>query len=372
MSKRQTIYIDGRKIGDGHPCFIVAEAGVNHNGSLDIAKKLVNAAKLSGADAVKFQIFIPEEIVSPDAPKADYQKKTTGEGSQYEMLKKLALTEDEFLELRDYAKNAGIIFFATPHDLASVDIFEKLDLPIIKVASPDSNNGLLFIKLASSEKLRNKPLFLSTGASTLSEVEESVRFLRINGFTGPILVYHCVSAYPAPPKDQNLNVLGSFRKSFPDLPIGFSDNTGDVDIIKAAVFLKAASIEANITMDRNMEGPDHRISNEPHEFAQMVERIRKLENDPGSYKGIATPKIKEALGDGQKRVMPSEVSTMQVARKSIVASRELFDSEVITLDMLSARRPMGGLSPMEFEKLVGRRTAHPVGKWVELTLADVK
>src|SRR3989344_7651401 len=158
---KATISVGDKKIGSGQPCFIVAEAGVNHNGDLNLAKQMVAATKESGADAVKFQIFIPEEIVSPDAGKADYQKETTGEGSQYEMLKKLALTEEEFRELRDYAHELGIIFFATPHDQASVDIFERLNLPIIKIASPDSNNALLFKKLAMSEKLRVKPLFLS-------------------------------------------------------------------------------------------------------------------------------------------------------------------------------------------------------------------
>lgn len=366
------ISIANKKIGKGQPCFIVAEAGVNHNGDVDLAKKLVTVAKEAGADAVKFQIFIPEEIVSPDAAKADYQKETTGEGSQYEMLKALALSEDEFYELRDFAKKAGIIFFATPHDLSSVDIFERLDLPIIKVASPDANNALLFKKLAGSTKLRTKPLFLSTGASTLAEVKESVDFLKENGFSGPILIYHCVSAYPAPPRDQNLKVIEAFRKEFPDLPIGFSDNTGDIDILKAAVYLGAVSIETNITMDRNMEGPDHRISNTPAEFAKMVEEIREVENDPDSFAAaLDNPKIKEALGDGIKRVMPSEVSTMQIARKSIVAARDLLAGDLITFDMLSTRRPMGGLSPIDFGVLISKRLKYDVKKGDKLTTKNV-
>jgi len=371
MSKRQIIKIADRKIGDGQPCFIVAEAGVNHNGNLKIAKQLVDATKGAGADAVKFQIFIPEEIVSPDAAKADYQKETTGDGSQYEMLKKLALTEAEFKELKDYAKQAGIIFFATPHDLTSVDTFERLDLPIIKVASPDSNNALLFKKLSSREGLRTKPLFLSTGASTLNEVKRSVKFLRKSGFSGPVLIYHCVSAYPAPPSDQNLRVIETLRAAFEGLPIGFSDNTGDVDVLEAAVFLKAASIETNITLDRNMEGPDHRISSEPEEFAGLVRRIRRVESNPEEYIGLQTSKIKAALGDGIKRVMSSEVSTMQIARKSVVASKDLPEGEVVTVEMLSTRRPMGKLSPMDFEQLIGKKLVRSVDKWEELTPTDV-
>ena len=371
--ERQTIAIEGKIVGDAQPCFIVAEAGVNHNGRLDLAKQLVVAAKNSGADAVKFQIFIPEEIVSPDAGKADYQKETTGEGSQYEMLKKLALTEEEFHELRDYANEIGIIFFATPHDLTSVDIFERLDLPIIKVASPDSNNALLFKKLASSEKLRAKPLFLSTGASTLEEVRKSVEFLRENGFSGPILVYHCVSAYPAPPKDQNLRAIETLREEFPDLVIGFSDNTGDADILKASVYLGAASIETNITMDRNMEGPDHRISNDPKEFAAIVDGVRAVEKNREFFDAtLDDPKIKDALGDGNKRVMPSEISTMKIARKSIVASHDLTAGEIVTVDMLSARRPMGGISPMDFEALLSKRLLRALKKGDELKIEDVE
>ena len=367
------ISVGDKKIGEGQPCFIVAEAGVNHNGDLDLAKQLVTAAKESGADAVKFQIFIPEEIVSPDAAKADYQKETTGEGSQYEMLKKLALSEDEFRQLRDFAKGVGIIFFATPHDLASVDIFEKLDLPIIKIASPDCNNGLLFKKLATREKLKVKPLFLSTGASTLDEVKRSVGFLRGNGFSGPILIYHCVSAYPAPPKDQNLKVIETFKKEFPNLLIGFSDNTCDIDILKAAVYLGAVSVETNITMDRNMEGPDQRISNEPAEFAKMLKEIREVEKNPESFETMFDgPKIKESLGVGNKRVMPSEVSTMQIARKSIVAARNLAAGDLISLEMLSARRPVGRLSPMKFGLLVGKKLKHDVRMGDELMTKDVE
>jgi sialic acid synthase SpsE len=370
---RTVITVADKKIGDGYPCFIVAEAGVNHNGSLEIAKQLIVAAKEVGADAVKFQIFIPEEIVSPDAAKADYQKETTGEGSQYEMLKKLTLTEEEFRELRNWAKKVGIIFFATPHDLASVDIFKRLDLPIIKVASPDVNNALLFKKLAGNEKLKTKALFLSTGASTLEEVKKSVSFLKANGFVGPILIYHCVSAYPVPPKDQNLKVIETFKNEFPNLTIGFSDNTGDIDIVCAAVYLGAVSIETNITMDRNMEGPDQRISSNPDEFARIVREIRKIEKNPDSFiEALESKKIQEALGDGNKRVMPSEVSTMKIARKSIVASGDLAEGDVVTLDMLSARRPMGGLSPMEYKQLISKRLVKPVEKDTQLTLKDVK
>lgn len=369
----RVIKVASKLIGEGQPCFIVAEAGVNHNGDVDLAKTLIAAAKEAGADAVKFQIFIPEEIVSPDAAKADYQKETTGEGSQYEMLKKLALSEDEFRELRDHAKKVGIIFFATPHDLYSVDIFERLDLPIIKVASPDANNWLLFKKLADNQKLRAKPLFLSTGASTLDEVKKSVDFLRVNGFLGPILIYHCVSAYPAPPQDQNLEAIETFKREFPDMPIGFSDNTGDIDILKAAVYLGAVSVETNITMDRNMEGPDHRISNNPSEFAQIVREIRMVERNPNYFVDTLNgEKIQQALGDGKKRVMPSEVSTMQIARKSIVASRDLQAGEVVKLDMLSARRPMGGISPMDFETLLSKKLTWALKKGDEFTLEAIE
>ncbi len=372
MFKRQAIIVGDKLIGEGQPCFIVAEAGVNHNGSLVTAKQLVDTAKTSGADAVKFQIFIPEEVVSKDAAKADYQKVTTGEGSQYKMLKKLALTEEEFLELKNYAQKVGIIFFATPHDLVSVDIIKRLDLPIIKVASPDLNNGLIFKKLCDNPKLRIKPLFLSTGASTLEEIKRSVDFLRQNGFIGPILIYHCISAYPAPLYDQNLNVITTFKEIFPNLSVGFSDNTGDVDILKVSLCLGSVSIETNITLDRNMHGPDHKISLNPTEFKNLVSKIRKLERNSASYKTILeSDKIQVALGDGNKRIMPSEVSTMQMTRKSIVASRNLKAGNMITFDMLSARRPMGALSPMDFDRFISKKLVHNLNKGDEFKIEDI-
>lgn len=369
---KRLIKVQNKLIGEGQPCFIVAEAGVNHNGSIDTAKRLVDAAKISGADAVKFQIFIPEEIVSPSTEKADYQKTTTGEGSQYEMLKKLALTEDEFLKLRDYAQKVGIIFFATPHDLVSVDTFERLDLPIIKVASPDLNNGLLFQKLCDNSTLRKKPLFLSTGASTLEEIKRSVDFLSENGFIGPILIYHCISAYPAPLCDQNLNVITTFKKMFPNSYVGFSDNTGDVDILKASICLGSVSLETNITLDRNMNGPDHRISYNPTEFKKLISVIRELERNPATYTTILeSDRIRVALGDGNKRMMPSEVNIMQIARKSIVASRNLIAGDKIKLDMLSVRRPTGAISPMDFDKLISKRLVHNLNKGFQFKMEDV-
>ncbi len=369
---RRLIKVKNKLIGESQPCFIVAEAGVNHNGSIDTAKRLIDAAKTSGADAVKFQIFIPEEIVSPDAAKADYQIETTGKGSQYKMLKKLALSEEEFLELKDYAQKVGIIFFATPHDLVSVDIIERLDLPIIKVASPDLNNGLLFKKLCDNPKLRVKPLFLSTGAGTSEEIKTSVNFLIKNGFVGQLLIYHCISAYPAPLCDQNLSVITTFGEIFPNSSVGFSDNTGDKDILKAAICLGAVSIETNITLDRNMKGPDHRISNIPAEFKKMVSEIRELEINPALFKTILeSDKIQVVLGDGNKRLMPSEVSTLQVARKSIVASRNLIAGDKIKLDMLSTRRPMGKVSPMDFEKLISKRLVNDLNKGTQFKMEDV-
>lgn len=364
------IKVGNKFIGEDCPCFIVAEAGVNHNGSLKLAKKLIDQAKAVGADAVKFQIFIPDEIVTRHAEKGDYQKETTGEReSQYEMLRRLALSEEEFANLKVYAKEKGIIFYATVHDLASVDIFARLDLPIIKIASPDLNNGLLLYKIAKNRKLTKKPLFLSTGGSTMKDVKKSLKFLRDRGYSEPILVYHCTSSYPTPTNQQNLAVVKTFWKKIAPkfgVLVGFSDNGDDVHIPVDAVILGAISIEKHMTLDKNMEGPDHRSSLSGLEFAEMVRKIREVE-----FSGTRRINVKEALGDGVKKIQLSEANNIDIFRKAVRARVNLSAGTKISFEVLNAKRTRGTFNPLDFEQLLGKRLNQDVIADQEITPALV-
>lgn len=348
------INIGGKVIGKGRPCFIVAEAGVNHNGRMDLAKKLIDQAKAVGADAVKFQIFVPDEIATKDAAKGNYQKEATGEDeSQYEMLKKLALTEEQFEQLKAYAEKVGMIFYATPHDLESVDIFSRLDLPVIKIASPDLNNGLLLYKIAKHINLKSKPLFLSTGGGTITDVDRSLEFLKSHGFEGSLLVYHCTSSYPTPTVEQNLKVLEAYEKKFGEkyqVLVGFSDNGENVEVPADAVVLGAVSVEKHMTLDKNMEGPDHKASLNAEEFGAMVRLIREVESSHS--RDIKHP---EALGDGIKRVQSSEANNIDIFRKAVRARGDLVAGDVISFERLIPKRTKGRQSPMDFENLLGKR-----------------
>lgn len=363
---RKVINIGNKKVGERQPCFIVAEAGVNHNGNMDIAKKLIDQAEEVGADAVKFQIFVPDEIATKDAAKGNYQKETTGKDeSQYEMLTKLALTESQFAELQDYSKEKGIIFYATPHDLVSVDIFARLDLPVIKIASPDLNNGMLLYKIARDSRLKNKPLFLSTGGGTLKDVDRSLEFLKSHKFKGPILVYHCTSSYPTPNREQNLNVIKTYRREFGDkygVTVGFSDNGDDIEIPVDAVVLGAVSIEKHMTLDKKMEGPDHRASLVGEEFGKMVRLIREAEAG-----GKSDIEHLEALGDGVKKVQPSEANNIEIFRKAVRARNRMSIGDVISFESLIPKRTRGKQSPMDFESLLGKRLKIAVDADQEIT-----
>ena len=362
----QIIKVGNRLIGNGYPCFIVAEAGVNHNGSLRLAKRLIDQAKAVGADAVKFQIFVPDEIATRNAAKGNYQKETTGsDENQYQMLKRLALSEKDFAKLKDYSKKRGIIFFASLHDLASVDIFSKLDLPIIKIASPDLNNGLLLYKITKNRKLAKKPLFLSTGGGTLKDVKKSLEFLRDHGFRGPILVYQCTSSYPTPTNEQNLAVIKTFWKQIAPkfgAVIGFSDNGNDINVPVDAVILGAVSVEKHMTLNKNNVGPDHKASLEDTEFLEMVRKIREVE-----YSKTRSIKVKDAFGDGIKRIQPSESNNIDIFRKAVRARIDLPKGTLISVKVLNAKRTRGDFNPLEFEKLLCKKLRQDVRADQEIT-----
>ena len=327
--------IKDHKIGENHSCFIIAEAGVNHNGSVELAKKLIDVAKDAGADAVKFQTFKAENIVVKNAEKAEYQKETTGIGeSQYDMIKKLELTEYDFKELADYAKKKGILFLSSPFDKESVDLLDEINVPAFKVASGEITNFPLLNYIAKKEK----PIILSTGMSTLGEVEEALNVIRSEGVEDVILL-HCISNYPARIEDVNLRAMETLKQAF-KLPVGFSDHTLGITALIAAVALGACVIERHFTLDRNLPGPDHKASLEPNELKEMIKAIRDVEM---------------ALGDGIKKPTKEEEEIKKVARRSIVAKVDIPEGAIITEDMLDVKRPGIGIEPKYKERIIGKR-----------------
>jgi len=323
--------------------FIIAEAGVNHNGSFELAKKLVDAAKNAGADAVKFQTFKSENLVSRKAEKADYQKKNSGSNeSQLEMLKKLELDYDSFLKLADYCKFKGIAFMSTAFDNESIQFLSNIEMPYWKIPSGEITNLPYLKKIGAF----NKPVLLSTGMADLGEVEDAIQVLTNSGLDyNKITVLHCTTEYPAPIEEVNLLAMKSMGKAF-NLRYGYSDHTEGVAIPIAAVALGAEVIEKHFTLDKGMEGPDHKASLEPDELAEMVNSIRIIE---------------KAMGDGVKRVTKTELKNRSAARKSIVAARPIKKGAVITEDDITVKRPGDGISPMCWDLVINSLATHDFG-----------
>lgn len=363
------IKIDNQFIGEGTPCFIIADAGVNHNGSLKLAKKLIDAAEETGADAVKFQTFESEKIAILDAEQAKYQTDNTGKKeSQYEMLKRLELSYNDFCELKKYCDKKEIIFLSTPHSCQEdVDLVAKL-CPVIKVASGDLTN-LPILKYIAEKKL---PIILSTGMGTLEEVKEAVNLiLPINK---ELILLHCITNYPTPLNEANLKAMETMKKEF-NLLVGYSDHTIGIKIPVAAVVLGACVVEKHLTLDKNMAGPDHKASLEPQELKEMVREIRKVEQKlkDGEKKEaiIKEFKIKEALGGGIKKPMPSEYEIMKVTRKSIVAANDIEKGAIVTEDMLAIKRPGTGLEPKYYWQILGKKFKRDIKKDELINLSDL-
>lgn len=315
--------------------FIIAEAGVNHNGDLDLAKKLIAEGAKAGADAVKFQTFKAETLVSKSAQKADYQKNTTAvEESQFDMLKKLELDYGVHEELMAYAKEQGVMFLSSAFDLESIDLLVELGIELFKVPSGEITNLPYLRKTAQT----GKPVVLSTGMSTLGDIEAALTVLRENG-AEDVTVLHCNTEYPTPMKDVNLLAMNGIRDAF-KVPVGYSDHTLGIEVPIAAVALGAEIIEKHFTLDKTMEGPDHKASLEPSELKAMVDAIRNIEL---------------ALGDGVKRLSESEKRNAPIARKSLVALRDIAEGEEFTEANLTIKRPGTGLSPMQWDAVIGTR-----------------
>jgi N,N'-diacetyllegionaminate synthase len=312
---------------------IIAEAGVNHNGSMELAKRMVVEAKNAGADYVKFQTFIPEKLVSQYAGKAEYQKKTTGGGgSQLEMLKKLALTEADFVELQAYCREVGIGFISTPFDLQSIAFLDQLHMDFWKLPSGEVTN-LPYLEAIGRTK---KKVVMSTGMCELDEIRDAIRVLEEAG-ASDLTVLHCNTEYPTPFCDVNLRAMKQMAEVLKK-PIGYSDHTIGIEVPIAAVALGAVVIEKHFTLDRTMEGPDHAASLEPGELKAMVTAIRNIE---------------KSLGDGQKKRTESERRNCEAARKSIVAGRDIRAGEVFTEENLTVKRPGTGISPMKWHEVLG-------------------
>ncbi len=316
--------------------FIIAEAGVNHNGSLEMAFQLIDVAVATGADAVKFQTFKAEKSVTANAPKAGYQKETTGSAeSQLEMVKKLELDETAHIQLYKYCQQKGIKFLSTPFDLESIDLLNRLGLEIFKIPSGEITNLPYLRKLGALKK----QLILSTGMADLGEIEEALSILTEFGTPlDNITVLHCNTEYPTPFEDVNLKAMLTIGHAF-GVTVGYSDHTPGIEVAVAAVALGAAVLEKHFTLDRNLPGPDHKASLEPDELKAMVQAIRNIE---------------KALGNGIKRPSPSEVRNKPIARKSLVATQPIKTGELFSADNITAKRPGTGISPMRWDEILGQ------------------
>ncbi len=319
------------------PVFIIAEAGVNHNGSIELAKKLIDAAVAAGVDAVKFQTFVTENCVVKSAPKADYQVNQTGKGdSQFEMLKKLELTHENHEELVEYCKRKNIMFFSTGFDLDSLSYLKSLGFNLAKIPSGEITNLPYLRKIASDFD----HVIMSTGMANIKEIEEAIQALVAAGLDKQRLtILHCNTEYPTPMEDVNLKAMLHIKDVF-DVNVGYSDHTLGIEVPTAAVALGATVIEKHFTLSRDMSGPDHAASLEPDELKAMVKAIRNIE--------LALS------GSGIKEPSASEKKNTQMARKSIVSRDFIKKGEPLTEDNLTVKRPATGISPMKWDKVVGQ------------------
>ncbi|MCM1137250.1 MAG: N-acetylneuraminate synthase [Duncaniella sp.] len=322
---------------DKNKIIIIAEAGVNHNASMEMARQLVREAAKAGADYVKFQTAVPELVISSIAPKAEYQKETTGnQESQLEMCKAIHLPLSAYAELSKLCKEVGIGFMSTPFDLVSIDTLDALDMDYWKIPSGEITNLPYLRKIAN----KGGKVIMSTGMSTLKEVEDAVSVLINNGIKKEdIILLHCTTQYPTPMEDVNLLAMMALSQLNVG-GIGYSDHTIGIEVPIAAAALGAKVLEKHFTLDKTLPGPDHRASLEPSELAEMVKAVRNIE---------------KALGTREKRVTDSEKSNIEVARKSIVAACDIRKGEILTEDNLAVKRPGNGITPMAWDAVIGTR-----------------
>lgn len=344
--------VGGRMVGPGHPCLLIAEAGVNHNGDLDLARRLVDAAARAGADAVKFQTFSAERLAVPGARKAAYQLRGSPEREgQLEMLRRLELDERAHRDLLERCRRRGILFLSAPFDEGSADMLERLGVPAYKIPSGELTN-LPFLAYVAS---KGKPMIVSTGMSSLREVRDAARALRGAGCREWALL-HCVSKYPAKPGEANLRAMGALSGTF-RVPVGYSDHTPGIEVALAAAALGACVIEKHLTLDRASPGPDHAASLEPGEFRELARGLRVVES---------------SLGDGRKRPAPGEGATALAARKSLVAARDIPAGSRLTRELVGAMRPGTGLPPSMLRRVLGRAARRDIPRGRLLSLGMLR
>ena len=330
---RLSFSVGNREVGPGQPCLVIAEAGVNHNGRIDLAKQLIDVAVDAGADVVKFQTFRADRVVARGAAKAEYQK--TGardKQTMYEMLKALELSYEQFAELKDYADGRGILFMSKGH-LEDLDFLVELGVPALKIDSA----AVVYYSLLRKAASAGLPVVLSTGGCTLGEVERALAILAENGDPA-VAVLHCTTAYPAPPDQINLRAMLTLRSAF-GVPVGHSDHSTGIEVPLAAAALGATVIEKHYTLDRTLAGPDHAASLEPQELTQMIAGIRKIE---------------AALGDARKGPTPLERENLKVLRRSLVAERTIEPGERFAPAMVAFKRPGAGLGEDMLDVVLGR------------------
>jgi len=336
------VKIGNRLVGDNEPCFIIAEAGVNHNGDLKRAKRMIKVASDTGIDAIKFQTCKADETVIKKAPMAKYQKKAlVNTKSQYDMIKKFEFTEEQWFELADYAKDLDIVFFSKPPYEGAVDLLVKIGVPVLKIGSGEVTH-LSLLKHAAKTGL---PIILSTGMSTLGEVEDAVNNIHSQK-NKDIILLHCTTNYPCKNTDANIRAMLTLRDVF-QLPVGYSDHTLGITAAIAAVSLGACVIEKHFTLDKKLSGPDHKSSLEPDEFKELIKNIRIVE---------------ESLGDPIKKPLETEKEIIKIARKSIVANMDIKQGEVIKKNMLSYKRPGTGLPQKYMDIFVGKKAMIDIEK----------
>lgn len=327
--------IGNHGIGGTHPVFIIAEAGVNHNGDIAMARRLIDAAVAANADAVKFQTFRADHVAAPSAPKAAYQNRAMGsDQTQLDMIRRLELAPEAFAELASYCRTKGVLFLSTPFDYGSVDLLDRMGVPAFKIASGELTNTPFLDYVAR----KGKPTILSTGMAVLQEIDDALSVFYAAG-NRDVALLHCVSNYPTDPSHANLRAMRTMSAAF-GVPIGYSDHTEGLEISLAAVALGATIIEKHFTLDKTLPGPDHRASLEPNELNALVLGIRAVES---------------ALGHGRKEPAPGEADTAAVARRSIVTTRDISRGTTILPEFLECLRPGTGLAPSRLGEVVGRR-----------------
>lgn len=327
--------IGGYRIGLGYPTFVIAEAGVNHNGDIKLAKRMVELAARAGAHAVKFQSFRSEGLVLEDAPQARYQMANTGrDESQLSMLKRLELSAEAHHELVEFCREKGILFLSTPFEEDSLDLLDSLDVPAFKVSSGDLTNLPFLTKVAG----KGRPIILSTGMATLGEVETALRAIQATGNQQTVLL-HCVSNYPSHPHETNLRAMQTLSTAF-QVPVGYSDHTMGITVTLAAVAMGATVIEKHFTFNRSLPGPDQPASLEPDELAALVREVQVVQS---------------AMGTGVKWPSDAELETAKVARKSIVTAVDIPADTVLESGMVTFKRPGTGIGPALLDLLLGRR-----------------